>query len=145
MEKNPKILQQLIDQQGMSELIRLAGFQADTTQWYEAMDIYALSSLREGLPNVILEAMALGTPIVATKVAGVPRIIDQGHNGLVVPIGDENRLTDALRILLDDAELRNQLATAGRQVIETRYSFVARMKKITQVYDDLLGTDVSKH
>ena len=131
-------LQQLIDQLEMSQFIRLAGFQANTKQWYEAMDIYALSSLREGLPNVILEAMSLETPIVSTKVAGVPRIIEHGHNGLVVPIGDQDELTAALQQLIRDSDLRQKLASAGRQVILSRYSFEARMKKIAQIYDGLL-------
>ena len=130
-------LQSLIDELGVGENIRLAGFQSDMSQWYEAMDVFALSSLREGLPNVILEAMALETPIVSTKVAGVPRIIKDGVNGLIVPIDDEDAFTSALERLIEDPDLRKELAKAGRAVIERSYSFEYRMRKISEVYDSL--------
>ena len=131
-------LQAQIDESGYQDDIRLAGFQSNTSQWYEAMDVYALSSLREGLPNVILEAMAFETPIVATRVAGVPRIIEDGKNGLIVPIDDELALKLALEKLLSNAGLRDQLASAGRKVIESRYSFAMRMKKISSIYQKIL-------
>ena len=130
-------LQSLIDELGVGENIRLAGFQSDMSQWYEAMDVFALSSLREGLPNVILEAMALETPIVSTKVAGVPRIIKDGVNGLIVPIDDEDAFTSALERLIECPDLRKELAKAGRAVIERSYSFEYRMRKISEVYDSL--------
>jgi glycosyltransferase involved in cell wall biosynthesis len=116
------------------------GFQQDLVPLYEAMDVYALSSRREGLPNVLLEAMSLETPVTATRVAGVPRLIDDGANGLLTPIGDARALADAIARLLDDGPLRQRLAAAGRQTIVERYSFSARMAKIANLYDDLLAT-----
>ena len=101
------------------------------------MDVFALSSLREGLPNVVLEAMALETPVVTTAVAGVPRLIDDNVSGAVVPIADDAALEAALTRVLGDSELRSRLATAGRQVIESRYSFTASMNKIVDVYRSL--------
>lgn len=130
-------LQTLIDRSGLNSHLRLIGFQSNPTAWYEAMDVYALSSLREGLPNVVLEAMALGTPVVATRVAGVPRLIEDGESGLIVPIGDHAALTFALAKLLDDESLRGRLARSARGVIESRYSFSARMNKMAAVYDSL--------
>lgn len=127
-------LQRRIDELGVGDRVRLAGFQADTIPWYEAMDVYALSSLREGLPNVLLESMALGTPVVATRVAGVPRLIEDGSSGLVVPIADDDRLHGALQRLLGSLELRERLALEARRVIESRFSFAARMDKMVDVY-----------
>lgn len=132
-------LQALIDHLGRADRIRLLGYRADVRGLYEAMDVYALSSLREGLPNVVLEAMALEVPVVATRVAGVPRLIADGENGLLAEPGDLAGLTQALARLLVDAPLRRRLSQAGRTTIETRYSFAARMDKIRAVYDDLLG------
>ncbi|HXG08789.1 MAG TPA: glycosyltransferase, partial [Gemmataceae bacterium] len=80
-------LRSLVAGLGRQERIRLLGYQPDPRAIYEAMDVFALSSLREGLPNVVLEAMAMGVPVVATRVAGVPRLIRDGENGLLVEPG----------------------------------------------------------
>jgi glycosyltransferase involved in cell wall biosynthesis len=109
------------------------------------MDIFALSSLREGLPNVLLEAMALEVPVVATAIAGVPQLIRDGENGLLVSAGSAAALTPALARLLRDGGLRQRLAQSARRIVETRYSFVARMQKICKIYDRLLhcGSPIS--
>jgi glycosyltransferase involved in cell wall biosynthesis len=83
--------------------------------------------------------MAMEVPVAATRVAGVPRLIADGDNGLLVEPDDLAGLTQALARLLVDAPLRRRLSQAGRTTIETRYSFAARMDKVRAVYDDLLG------
>jgi glycosyltransferase involved in cell wall biosynthesis len=130
-------LQTLIAELGLGERVRLLGYCADTRALYEAMDVYVLSSLREGLPNVLLEAMALEVPVVATRIAGVPRLVREGANGLLVEPGDAGTLAAAVKRLAIDPGLRSRLARAGRATIEQGYSFAARMEKIRQVYDDL--------
>jgi glycosyltransferase involved in cell wall biosynthesis len=119
--------------------VRLAGFQADPKPYYEAMDVFALSSLREGLPNVLLEAMALAVPCVATRIAGVPRVVEDGVSGKLVEPGDVEALTAALAALLGDAELRRRFASAGRRTVEDRYSFARRMERLAALYDGMLG------
>ena len=136
-------LQQVIVSLDLQDRVRLAGFQADPSPWYEAMDVFALSSFREGLPNVVLEAMALETPVVTTAVAGVPNVITDGVNGLVVPVDDDTALTNALSMILGDASLRGRLATKGRKTIEDRYSFANRMKNVASLYDGLLNGGTS--
>jgi glycosyltransferase involved in cell wall biosynthesis len=131
-------LRDLVDDLGRSDRIRLLGFRADAFELYQAMDVFALSSFREGLPNVLLEAMAMESPVVATRVAGIPRLIREGVNGLLVEPGSADALAGALARLLGDAELRATLRRAGRQTVEGRYSFAARMQKIRDLYDDLL-------
>jgi glycosyltransferase involved in cell wall biosynthesis len=103
------------------------------------MDAFALSSLREGLPNVLLEAMALDVPVVTTRVNGVPRLVQDGRNGLLVNPGDREGLTAALAGLLGNAGLRELFRAAGRRTVETRYSFAARMRRLKNLYDELLG------
>ena len=82
-----------------------------------------LSSLREGLPNVVLEAMAMSVPVVSTSVAGVPRLITHGANGLLCPPGDVQALTQQMRIMLSDANLRRKAAAAARATIEQKCTF----------------------
>ncbi|TWT33768.1 Alpha-D-kanosaminyltransferase [Posidoniimonas corsicana] len=130
-------LQSLIDTAGLGAHARLMGFQSNTREWFEAMDLFALSSLREGLPNVALEAMAVETPVVATRVAGVPRLIQDGRSGLIVPIGDEEALSGAICQLITDPRMRADIAANGRRVIEDQYNFSSRMEKIRDVYASL--------
>ena len=79
-------LQQRIDSSGHADRIRLLGFVADPRVVYQAADLYALSSRREGLPNVVLEAMAMSVPVLATKVAGMPTLIQDGVNGRLIAL-----------------------------------------------------------
>jgi glycosyltransferase involved in cell wall biosynthesis len=137
-------LEALAGQLGRTDRVRLAGYCADLPGWYEAMDVFALSSLREGLPNVLLEAMALEVPVVATRIAGVPQLVEHGANGLLVEPGSTDALAGALDRLLGDPALRQRLATAGRRTVEERHSFAARMRKIAALYDRLLGRAAPK-
>ena len=93
-------LERLIARLGLQEHVRLVGYQANTIDWYEAMDVFALSSITEASPNVVLEAMAMEVPVVATRIAGVPRMIEDGVNGLLVEPGDVDGLARALATLL---------------------------------------------
>src|SRR5581483_11692001 len=76
-------LEALAKELGVAARVFLPGWQSDVRAYFEAMDVFALSSLREGLPNVLLEAMALEVPVVATRVAGVPRLVRDGRTGLL--------------------------------------------------------------
>jgi glycosyltransferase involved in cell wall biosynthesis len=133
-------LQHLIADLGRSDRIRLLGYRSDMAAVYEAMDVFALSSLREGLPNVLLEAMAVEVPVVATRIAGVPRLIRSEENGLLVQPGSAEELAEAIARLLGDESLRRRLSAAARRTVETSYSFTARMRMIQSLYDNLLGT-----
>jgi glycosyltransferase involved in cell wall biosynthesis len=134
-------LERIVRDLNLDDRVRLAGFQSDLRPYFEAMDLFVLSSLREGLPNVVLEAMALETPVVSTRVAGVPRLIVDGENGLLVDCGDRVSLTNCIERALRDEELRQTLAQAGRQTIVERFSFALRMQKVAAVYDELLADD----
>jgi glycosyltransferase involved in cell wall biosynthesis len=123
---------------GCGDRVLFTGFLPDPAPWYEAMDVFALSSLREGLPNVLLEAMAYEVPVVATRVGGVPRLVLPEQTGLLIEPGSTNALADALRRLLQDASLRQRLGQAGRALIEKNHSFAVRMAKIRAIYDNLL-------
>lgn len=83
---------------------------------YQRADIFVLPSLVEGMGKVLLEAMAAGLPIVATRVGGIPHLITHGENGLLVPPQDSEALADAVASLLDQAALRQQLSRAGLMV-----------------------------
>lgn len=138
-------LQKLIDHLKVADRVKLLGFVSDTLALYHAMDLFVLSSLREGLPNVVLESMAMRVPVVSTKVAGVPGMITDGVNGLLVDIGDVDALTDAMRRAVTDEPLRQRMTEEGRTLIERQYSFTRRMEKIEAIYDKVLGKENAKN
>jgi glycosyltransferase involved in cell wall biosynthesis len=131
-------LRDLITMLGRGDRIRLLGYCSDPVGLYQAMDVFALSSLREGLPNVLLESMAMGVPVVATRIAGVPRLVRDRENGLLVEAGSADALTSALALLLSDPGLRARLGQEGRRTVEAGYSFRTRIKRIRAIYDELL-------
>jgi glycosyltransferase involved in cell wall biosynthesis len=132
-------LEGVIKELGIGDRVHLLGFRSDTTALYEAADVFALSSYREGLPNVVLEAMAMQTPLIATRVAGVPKLISDGENGLLLEPGDATALTAGLAKLLGSDELRERLANSARETVERKFSFQRRMERVAGVYHDVLA------
>ena len=88
---------------------------------------------RDGLPTVILEGLALGTPVVATPVTGIPEAVVDGHTGLLVPEGDAPALAGALGRLLDDPDLRCRLADAGRRHVEANFDSRVNVRQLREV------------
>lgn len=130
-------LERFIQTLPQPERFHLLGHVQDMQQLYAACDVFALSSIREGLPNVVLEAMAMRLPLVATRVAGVPHVIENGHNGLIVPAGEPAALRDGLRRVITSPPLQQKLGESARQTVQHLFSFAARMKTVVGIYDEL--------
>ena len=124
---------------GVRDRVRFPGWSQDVRRAFAAADLFALPSLREGLPNVLLEAMAMGVPAVASNIAGIPRVITDGVEGFLIPPGDATALVDKLKPLLESPELRAKIATAARATVEARYSFAERIRVLAASYDGLLA------
>jgi len=95
-----------------------AGSRDDVLTLFRAVDVALLTSLWENLPHTVLEALALGTPVVATAVGGVPEVVVDGENGLLVPAGDTGAIASAIARLLGDDELRTRLGEAAVRSVE---------------------------
>jgi glycosyltransferase involved in cell wall biosynthesis len=134
-------LENLIARLGRQDRVHLLGFRQDLREYYQAMDVFALSSYREGLPNVVLEAMAFAVPVVATRIAGLPKVIAHGKNGLLVDPGDPEALKRCLGQVLRCDGLQDQLGREGRKTVEERFSFQARMDRIRCLYAQLLSRE----
>ncbi len=110
------ILERLIVALGLSEKVSLVGFQSNPYSFLSNSDVFVLSSLYEGLPMVILEAMACGLPVISTDCKSGPReILKNGRYGLLVPVGDEVALSEGILKLLKEGELRERLARLGKE------------------------------
>jgi glycosyltransferase involved in cell wall biosynthesis len=131
-------LERHCDEHGLRQRVIFAGYRENISNFYQLMDVLALPSLTEGLPNTVLEAMAYGVPVLASRVGGVPEIIGDG-NGVLVPPGDADALASAMTTLLDDAELRRRIGTNGRSSLYPRFAADHRARQILSVYGELLA------
>src|SRR5262249_25790930 len=112
----------------ITRFAHLLGARRDVPAVLNALDVLVMSSDTEGLPLVVLEAMATALPVVSTSVGGIPNVIDEGQTGLLVPAGDEAALRDRLARLGADRALARALGARAREVSVARYS-AARMQR----------------
>ncbi len=132
-------LQAQIDALRLSDRCRLLGQVADVVGLHHALDLFVICSDNEGSPNAVLEAMAMGTPVIATSVGGIPDLITAGTSGLLVARRDLNALSVAITRLASDAALRDSTAQAARQKVERELSFDRRMRRVERIYDELMA------
>ena len=107
---------------------------------YERAAVVLLTSEREGLPNVVLEAMARGKTVVSTPVGGIPAVIEDGETGLLVPIGDADATRAAVERALGDAELRRRLGAAARERVREYCSWDRVTERTLEVYAAATGS-----
>ena len=122
----------------LTEHVQFLGSRHDIPDLLSALDIFVLSSEREGLPVSMLEAMAASLPIATTAVGGIPEVIQNGDNGLLVPPHEPDSLARAILSLVTDDTLRRLIAKQGYQTVKDRFSAVAVGQQITTLYDELL-------
>jgi glycosyltransferase involved in cell wall biosynthesis len=114
-----------------------AGQRGDVMPYYEAADVLAIPSLSEGSPNVLLEAMAIGIPVVATWVGGIPEIVTHGETALLVPPRSPQAMAEAIDVLLSNPGTAVSLAEKARRRVERDYSPQARANSLIEIYNQL--------
>jgi sugar transferase (PEP-CTERM/EpsH1 system associated) len=122
---------------GLADSVWLPGARADIAAILRTFSVFALPSLAEGTPVSMLEAMACGLPVVASRVGGIPEVVDEGVQGLLVPVGDVGALTNALARYAQDTNLRASHGRAGRARVEDRFSLRAMVAAYGALYDKL--------
>jgi len=123
-----------VRERGISGAVSFLGHSEDVPACLAAADIFVLPSRTEAFPNAVLEAMASGLPVVASKVGGVREIIEDERTGLLVPAGDPRALADQVCRLMADAGLGVRLGSAGRTMVEGRFSFDRMVDAFERVY-----------
>jgi glycosyltransferase involved in cell wall biosynthesis len=121
------------------DIVKFLGFRRDLPDLLAAADLVVLPSVAEAFGLVLAEALYLGTPVVATKVGGVPEIVEDGVDGLLVPPGNSEALAEAIVDLLNNASNRSWLAGAGRERIRERFSFEHMARAYEETYEELLS------
>lgn len=128
-----------VAREGLEGRVLLTGVRRDVPQVMRDLDALAMPSRREPFGRVLIEAMAAGTPVIATRVDGVPEIVDDGETGLLVPPGDPEALAAAIERLAGDPGLRAALAERAGRVVRERFSLARHVAGVTAVYEELLA------
>lgn len=131
-------LEALIAELGLGDVVRLRGAlpHDEVLAGYARADVFALASVeagnadRDGIPNVLLEAMAMRVPVVGTRLSGIPELVRDGVNGVLVPPGDVPALADALARLWDDPALAERLAAEGRATVEREFDIERNIQRL---------------
>ena len=133
-------LRELATELGLGDSIQFTGMLRDVPAVLPAFDVSCLSSVHEGVPIALIEAMAAGVPIVASDCGAVRDIVEDGKQGYLVPVGDVDRFADRLHLLAGDANLRARLGKAGRARAEGEFD----IERTARAYEDLLAELVAR-
>ncbi|MFQ5649768.1 MAG: glycosyltransferase [bacterium] len=140
-------LEKQVAEAKLGEHVKFLGFRNDVKELLRTFDVFVLPSLYEGLPNVILEAMATGLPVVATSVDGTVELVEDGSTGFLVPPKDPRALSDKILRLLADTELRKSFGRQGRQRVVNEYSLELQVNHFQNLYETYVrnGKMTGKH
>lgn len=127
-------LHNLAAQLGITENVAFLGHREDTRELMEAMDIFVLPSLHEGIPLVLLEAMAACLPVVASRVGGIPEVVEDGENGILVDAGNPSELVRGCETIISNCDLARQMAYAARQRVHEHFSSRVMGERVAEVY-----------
>ncbi|MDP2898509.1 MAG: glycosyltransferase [bacterium] len=119
---------------GVEQRSRFAGIRPDISVVLNCFDVFVLPSLWEGFGTAIIEAMACGVPVVASRVGGIPEIVEDGMNGLLVPPGRPGPLAEAVILMLDQPSMRREIARVGRTSVTERFSVRKMAQTVGKVY-----------
>ena len=132
-------LEELAREVGVAGSVLFLGARNDVYDLMGVFDVLALPSLHEGVPMVLLEAMAMAVPIIASRVGGIPEILDDEQGALLVQARDVDVLADAIETMANDEVLRNRLRKAARARVESRFSIERTAALTGDLYCELMG------
>jgi len=131
-------IEQQIARLRLADRVHLVGFQPDVRPYLALMEVAVFSSLSEGCPNTLLEAMAMGRPIVATAARGIRELVRDGENGLLVQVGDSEAIAHAVGRLLAESTLAARLVAQVKQDAEA-YQMPTHVRRLRHLYEDLVS------
>lgn len=136
-------LENLTQELGLAQHVWFVGYksQGEVRQYLKENDIFVLSSFAEGIPVVLMEAMATALPVIATQIAGISELVESGGNGYLVPPGEINALTERISELINNADHRNYLGRNGRDKVEKDFCIDNNIKKLYLNFQDNYTTE----
>lgn len=134
------ILEEQVKKLGLEQHVLMPGYVAGASRYLPFFDVFVLSSLTEGLPIVILEAMQAGVPIVATRVGGIPEVLENGEAGILADPSDPSALARGILRLFDDPPLRASFTEHGKKMVKEKYSSKKMAEEYGKHYSALADT-----
>ena len=131
-------LRNYVEESRLGNEVYFLGFRDDIPELLRQIDIIVVPSKREAFGIVILEAMAAHVPVIATKVGGIPEIVDHGLTGILVPPEDADSLSKAIKYLMENPEIRRRMGEAGRKKVENNFGFEMNIRETEKIYLDVL-------
>jgi glycosyltransferase involved in cell wall biosynthesis len=138
-ERYTERLHQYVERNQLEQYVKFWGFRTDIPEILAQLDILVLPSLQEPFGKIVIEAMAMKKPVVASKVGGVPEIVVDEKTGLLIPPGDSDAIRQALEHLLSDQEKRKEMGVEGRKRVEQMFTLEKHVHKIQQIYEEVLS------
>lgn len=135
-------LRQLVQSRNLQRHMTFTGFQENVADFLEAFDVFVLSSRLEGFGIVLLEAMAMKKPVVATRVGGVPEVVEAGVTGYLVPPDNAHELALAIQDLLKDSATRKRMGEEGKKRVERLFTKRRVMHQLEEVYKQFAGSSL---
>jgi len=132
-ESYRRTLQGLVENSGVGDAVTFLGWRDDILDVIAASDVYVLPSFTEGVPRSIVEAMALGKPVIATTVGGIPSLLGQGEFGILCPPDDASSLASAMSRMVQDDRLGRDIGLAARKAARNRYTFQAHLVGLSDI------------
>ena len=136
-DRQDALLQQA-ESLGLRDAVHLLGHRDDVDICLAGMDLFVLPSLNEGMGRALIEAMAAGLPVIASRVGGIPAVVDHERTGLLVSPGDAGALAGALRRLLDRPDWARQLGVAASRSVDSRYGSLSMVHAIESIFAEAL-------
>lgn len=139
-------LEELVEELDLNDVVRFTGFlsQEDLIEEFQTHDVFVHPSRetdtgdREGIPNVILEAMANGLPVISTEHSGIPEAIENGKEGILIPYSESHRLAKAIKDLIEDEDLYMEIGTQARQRVADDFSIEACIEQLESHYREAM-------
>ena len=131
-------LQSLATSLGLKQKLIFTGFRRDVGSFYQIADLFVMSSVQEGLGTAVIDALALGKPVVGTCAGGIPEIIRDGETGRLVAPADPAALAGGIIDLLTDPEQAKQMGRRGQEMVRKNFSIDAMVDKNIEVYQHIL-------
>ena len=134
-------LERMVGDLGMTKDFIFTGFREDIPEVLAALDVLVLSSLREGLPMILLEGMAMARPVVATDIEGIAEVVEHNKTGILVPPEDPQALAEGIIALLRDKDKARRMGQAGRKRVEEKFSVEEMVRRTQGVYESMVRGD----